>query len=79
MIKVEPPVGDETRTWGPPFVDRTASYFIGVNRNKRDIALDLSRAEGREIVLRLLSDADVLVENFKTGCRCGSGRWPDRR
>ncbi|WP_370305087.1 CaiB/BaiF CoA transferase family protein [Sinimarinibacterium flocculans] len=67
VIKVEPPVGDETRTWGPPFVDRTASYFIGVNRNKRDIALDLSRAEGREIVLRLLSDADVLVENFKTG------------
>jgi len=67
VIKVEPPGGDETRTWGPPFVDRTASYFIGVNRNKRDIALDLSRAEGREIVLRLLSEADVLVENFKTG------------
>lgn len=67
VIKVEPPGGDETRSWGPPFVDRTASYFIGVNRNKRDIALDLSRAEGREIVLRLLSEADVLVENFKTG------------
>lgn len=67
VIKVEPPAGDETRSWGPPFVDRTASYFIGVNRNKRDIALDLSRAEGREIVLRLLAGADVLVENFKTG------------
>ncbi|MEW6168700.1 MAG: CaiB/BaiF CoA-transferase family protein [Pseudomonadota bacterium] len=67
VIKVEPPGGDETRTWGPPFVGGTASYFIGVNRNKRGLALDLSRAEGREIVLRLLAEADVLVENFKTG------------
>lgn len=67
VIKVEPPMGDETRTWGPPFVDGTASYFFGVNRNKRDIALDLSRPEGREVVQRLLADADVLVENFKTG------------
>ncbi|MDT0496164.1 CoA transferase [Algiphilus sp. W345] len=67
VIKVEPPGGDETRTWGPPFVDGTASYFIGVNRNKRDIALDLSKPQGREVVLRLLAEADVLVENFKTG------------
>jgi len=67
VLKVEPPMGDETRTWGPPFVEGTASYFLGVNRNKQDIALDLSRPEGREAVLRLLADADVLVENFKTG------------
>lgn len=67
VIKVEPPGGDETRGWGPPFIGDMASYFIGVNRNKRDIALDLSRPEGREVVLRLLADADVLVENFKTG------------
>lgn len=67
VIKVEPPGGDETRGWGPPFVGDMASYFIGVNRNKRDIALDLSRPDGREVVLRLLADADVLVENFKTG------------
>lgn len=67
VIKVEPPTGDETRTWGPPFVDGTASYFLGVNRNKQDIALDLSHPEGREVVFRLLADADVLVENFKTG------------
>ncbi len=67
VIKVEPPTGDETRTWGPPFVDGTASYFIGINRNKQDISLDLSRPEGRELVLRLLEDTDVLVENFKTG------------
>ncbi len=68
VIKVEPPGGDETRRWGPPFAaDGAASYFVGVNRNKRDIALDLARPEGREVLLRLLETADVLVENFKTG------------
>ncbi|HYB08717.1 MAG TPA: CoA transferase [Alphaproteobacteria bacterium] len=67
VIKVEPPGGDETRGWGPPFKGDTASYFIGVNRNKRGIVLDLTRPEGREVLLRLLEDADVLVENFKTG------------
>jgi crotonobetainyl-CoA:carnitine CoA-transferase CaiB-like acyl-CoA transferase len=67
VIKIEPPQGDETRGWGPPFLDGTASYYIGVNRNKRGIALDLTRPEGREVLLRLLEGADVLVENFKTG------------
>ena len=67
VIKVEPPQGDETRTWGPPFKGDVASYFIGVNRNKRGIALDLSKPQGREVVFRLLEHADVLVENFKTG------------
>jgi formyl-CoA transferase len=67
VIKVEPPGGDETRGWGPPFIGDMASYFIGANRNKRDIVLDLSQSEGRDIVLRLLAEADVLVENFKTG------------
>jgi len=67
VIKVEPPQGDETRTWGPPFQGDAASYFIGVNRNKRGIALDLSKPEGREVLFRLLEGADVLVENFKTG------------
>ena len=67
VIKIEPPQGDETRSWGPPFEGDAASYFIGVNRNKRGVALDLTRAEGREAVLRLLEGADVLVENFKTG------------
>jgi crotonobetainyl-CoA:carnitine CoA-transferase CaiB-like acyl-CoA transferase len=67
VIKIEPPQGDETRGWGPPFRDGTASYFIGVNRNKRTVALDLARPDGREVLLRLLEDADVLVENFKTG------------
>jgi len=67
VIKVEPPQGDETRAWGPPFKDGTASYYLGVNRNKRDIVIDLNRSEGREIVLRLLENADVLIENFKIG------------
>jgi formyl-CoA transferase len=67
VIKVEPPQGDETRGWGPPFRDGTASYFIGVNRNKRALALDLTKPEGREVLMRLLKDADVLVENYKTG------------
>lgn len=67
IIKIEPPGGDETREWGPPFLDGTASYFLGVNRNKRSMALDLTQPAGREVLLRLLEGADVLVENFKTG------------
>lgn len=67
IIKVEPPQGDETRDWGPPFKGDYSSYFAGVNRNKRGIALDLSRVAGREVVMRLLEGADALVENFKTG------------
>ena len=72
IIKIEPPQGDETRDWGPPFAvagdgEATAAYFIGVNRNKSGIALDLGRAEGRDVLLRLLDGADVLVENFKPG------------
>ena len=72
VIKVEPPGGDETRDWGPPFHayekgGRDASYFLGVNRNKRSLALDLSRPEGRGVLLRLLDGADVLIENFKPG------------
>src|SRR5271165_656099 len=67
VLKVEPPVGDETRTWGPPFQDGTAAYFIGVNRNKRGIVLDLTSEEGRMALLGLLEGADVMIENFKTG------------
>jgi len=67
VIKVEPPAGDETRFWGPPFRDETASYFLGLNRNKRGIVLDLQQEAAREVLLRLLGDADVLLENFKTG------------
>jgi crotonobetainyl-CoA:carnitine CoA-transferase CaiB-like acyl-CoA transferase len=68
VIKLEPPQGDETRGWGPPFRDDgAASYYVGVNRNKQAMALDLTKPRGREVLLRLLEDADVMVENFKTG------------
>ena len=67
IVKIEPPSGDEVRDWGPPFHDGSASYFMGVNRNKRSVGLDLSRTEGRDVLLRLLDGADVLIENYKTG------------
>src|SRR6202034_1930876 len=67
VIKVEPPGGDETRTWGPPFKDGRAAYYEGANRNKRGIVLDLQQPAAREMVLRLLDGADVLIENFKSG------------
>lgn len=67
VIKIEPPQGDEVRDWGPPFHDGDAAYFIGVNRNKRGMALDLTRQEGRDVLLRLLEDADILFENYKPG------------
>ena len=68
VIKIEPPQGDETRTWGPPFdKEGVSAYFAGINRNKRTIALDLSKPEGREVLLKLLAEADVLIDNFKTG------------
>ena len=68
VIKLEPPQGDEVRDWGPPFnADGDASYFVGVNRNKRRVGLDLSKPAGREVLMRLLDGADVLIENFKPG------------
>lgn len=73
VLKVEPPEGDATRGWGPPWLGdaaagtRTAAYFFAVNRNKRSIRLDLRTADGREVLRRLLRDADVLVENFRAG------------
>ena len=72
VIKIEPPQGDEVRDWGPPFDEGDASYFIGVNRNKRAISLDIGKPAGREVLLRLLDGADVLVENFKPG---GMEKW----
>ncbi|KAB2851302.1 MAG: CoA transferase [Hyphomicrobiaceae bacterium] len=67
VIKLEPPQGDEVRDWGPPFHDGDASYFIGINRNKRSVGLDLSLGQGRDLLLTLLEGADVLIENFKPG------------
>lgn len=67
VIKIEPPQGDEVRDWGPPFKDGDASYFIGINRNKRSLGLDLTGERGREVLLGLLERADVLIENYKPG------------
>ncbi len=71
VLKVEPPQGDDTRTWGPPFVEvegrQVASYYLGLNRNKTAIELDLTTDAGRATLLELLAGADVLIENFKTG------------
>ncbi|MBE9605794.1 CoA transferase [Acetobacteraceae bacterium H6797] len=72
VIKIEPPQGDEVREWGPPFLEQTdgnkaASYYLGVNRNKQSLALDLSKPEGRAVLMRLLEGADVLIENYKPG------------
>ena len=67
VIKVEPPSGDETRTWGPPFVDGESTYYLAINRNKRSIGLDLATSDGQEIVRRLASTSDVVVENFRAG------------
>ncbi|MDQ3657473.1 MAG: CoA transferase [Chloroflexota bacterium] len=68
VIKVEQPgKGDDTRLWGPPFVGGEASYFLTVNRNKRSLALDLKHERGKEILWKLIEEADVLVENFSPG------------
>ncbi len=72
VIKVEPPQGDETREWGPPFrnddrASGASAYYENINRNKRGMALDLAKPEAREVLFKLLADADVLVENFKIG------------
>ena len=71
VIKVESPGGDETRAWGPPFIDTdgepSAAYFHSCNRGKRSIVADFATDRGREIVRRLTARADVLIENFKVG------------
>jgi crotonobetainyl-CoA:carnitine CoA-transferase CaiB-like acyl-CoA transferase len=74
VIKVENPEGgDDTRAWGPPFVEGadgenlSAAYYHSTNRNKRSIAVDLKTPEGQEIVRRLCASADVVIENFKRG------------
>ncbi|NUH65333.1 CoA transferase [Sulfitobacter sp. S0837] len=71
VIKVESPAGDDTRQWGPPFVTRdedvSASYFHSTNRGKASVTVDFRTEEGQAQVKELLADADILIENFKTG------------
>ena len=68
VIKIEQPGrGDETRAWGPPFIDGQSTYFLSINRNKESLTLDFKTAPGREILDRLIARADIIVENFRPG------------
>jgi len=68
VIKVEPPgAGDDTRTWGPPFAGGESAYYLGVNRNKRSLTLNMGVKAGQEVLAQLVRKADVVVENFKLG------------
>ena len=68
VIKIEiPGSGDDTRTWGPPFVGEESAYFLSINRNKRSLTLNFKEVKAREIFLKLAKDADVVVENFTPG------------
>ena len=71
VTKIEAPGGDDTRKWGPPFIDKdgdtSAAYFHSTNRNKRSVTADFKTPEGRAKILTLVRDADVLIENFKVG------------
>ncbi len=71
VIKVEAPEGDDTRTWGPPFIEHdgesSAAYFHGCNRGKKSVVIDFRTKDGKAALLRLLADTDVLIENFKVG------------
>jgi crotonobetainyl-CoA:carnitine CoA-transferase CaiB-like acyl-CoA transferase len=67
VVKVEGPAGDDTRSWQPPVRDGVATYYLGVNRNKRSVALDLKNPDDLAAARELARRADVVIENFKTG------------
>ncbi|MBO0847194.1 MAG: CoA transferase, partial [Nocardioides sp.] len=67
VVKVESPGGDDTRTWQPPVRDGVATYYLGVNRNKRSVALDLKDDGDLHLARELAGRADVLIENFRPG------------
>ncbi len=68
VIKIERPgAGDDTRSWGPPFLGGESAYFLSVNRNKRSVTVDLTQEEGRQIIRTLAARSDALVENFSPG------------
>ncbi len=79
VIKVEAPGGsDETRGWGPPYTGGESAYYLTANRNKRAITLNLKHPQGKEIFLRMVKEADVLVENFKVGTLKKMGLAPEK-
>ena len=68
VIKIEHPLrGDDTRAWGPPFVEGESCYFLSINRNKESVAVDFKTPDGRALVDQLIAQADILVENFRPG------------
>lgn len=68
IIKVErPEMGDDTRSWGPPFMNGESAYFLSINRNKKSITVNLKHPKGREIIYKLAAISDVLIENFRPG------------
>ena len=68
VVKLEEPTrGDESRSFGPPFIGGESPYFLSVNRNKRSVTVDLKTDDGQAIIWRLLGSADVLIENFRPG------------
>jgi formyl-CoA transferase/CoA:oxalate CoA-transferase len=67
IIKIEPPEGEISRAWGPPFYGEESAYFVNLNRNKRSVAIDLKHADGRALFFRLLDHADVVLENLRVG------------
>jgi crotonobetainyl-CoA:carnitine CoA-transferase CaiB-like acyl-CoA transferase len=71
VIKVESPTGDDTRSWGPPFIgdedERESTYFLSANRNKESLVLDLKSDADKDVLARLVERADVLMENFRSG------------
>jgi crotonobetainyl-CoA:carnitine CoA-transferase CaiB-like acyl-CoA transferase len=82
IIKIEQPgKGDDTRSWGPPFAGSEAAYFLGINRNKKSVTLNLKSEEGIKILKKLLKNSDVLIENFKFGTmdNCGiTDEWREK-
>jgi crotonobetainyl-CoA:carnitine CoA-transferase CaiB-like acyl-CoA transferase len=71
VIKIEPPTGDDTRSWGPPFIgepeERESTYFLSANRNKESLVLDLKDDDDKEVLAKLVARADVLMENYRVG------------
>jgi crotonobetainyl-CoA:carnitine CoA-transferase CaiB-like acyl-CoA transferase len=79
VLKLERPgAGDETRAWGPPFLDSLSAYFLSCNRNKRAFTLDLAKPDGLAIFHRLLIRCDVLLENFRSGSAAKLGLDPEK-